>query len=80
MPWSERLQQGEFGTKPIPLAAPAECFHTSLLFCPTAFTCHMLFRKSVPPKDVPKTCGIILLELLQIPKLSWIHKCRSLRQ
>lgn len=35
-----------------PLAAPAECFHTLMLFCPTAFMCHMLFRKSVSPKDI----------------------------
>lgn len=68
----------ESGVEGRPLAAPAECLHTSLLLCPTACLCHMLCRKSVFWR-YSKDTRHLLLELLQRPKLSWIHQCRSLR-
>lgn len=74
-----KTEQGESGMKPRPLAAPAECFLTvpcSSAPQPPYATC---FPEKLSPKDIPKTHSIILLELLQRPKLSWVHQCRSLR-
>lgn len=44
-----------------------------------AFTLPCVLPHNLPVHVLPKPHGIILLELLQRPKLSWIHQCRSLR-